>query len=132
MTKRLIDYEPLLDTQRELVRQQDEVAQSRGQVAVDLVAVYKALAGGWKVRLGDAAAAGGPDSLRIAGGPDSLPIGAAKPQEGRQYAGGPDSLPIGAAQPQEDPLYATKTSCAYGTPIGKLSGPPTRAARPSS
>ncbi len=30
--------------------QQDEVAQSRGQVAVDLVALYKALAGGWRVR----------------------------------------------------------------------------------
>ncbi len=31
--------------------EQDEVAQSRSQVAVNLVALYKALAGGWRVRL---------------------------------------------------------------------------------
>jgi NodT family efflux transporter outer membrane factor (OMF) lipoprotein len=49
--KGLVDYEPVLDTQRELVRQQDAVAESRGQVAVDLVALYKALAGGWRVRM---------------------------------------------------------------------------------
>ncbi|MGO8688677.1 MAG: efflux transporter outer membrane subunit [Thermoguttaceae bacterium] len=54
--KGLVDYEPVLDTQRDLVRQQDEVAQSRGQVAVDLVALYKALAGGWRVRLARPAA----------------------------------------------------------------------------
>ena len=29
--KGLIDYEPVLDTQRELVRQQDEVAQAAGK-----------------------------------------------------------------------------------------------------
>jgi len=48
--KGLVDYQPVLDTERDLVRQQDEVAQSRGQVAVELVALYKALAGGWRVR----------------------------------------------------------------------------------
>jgi outer membrane protein TolC len=46
--KGLIDYEPVVDTQRELVRAQDQVAESRGQVAVNLVAIYKALAGGWE------------------------------------------------------------------------------------
>ena len=96
--KGLVDYQPVLDTERDLVRQQDEVAQSRGQVAVNLVAVYKALAGGWKVR-------------NARGGQPGC-------------GGGPDSLAIGAAEPQEELPYARKASCAYGTPIGKLSGPP--------
>ena len=49
--KGFIDYQPVLETQRDLVRQQDAVAESRGQVAVNLVAAYKALAGGWQMRL---------------------------------------------------------------------------------
>ena len=49
--KGLVDYQPVLDTERDLVRQQDGVAESRGQVAVNLVALYKSLGGGWKVRL---------------------------------------------------------------------------------
>ena len=40
--------------------------------------------------------------------------------------GGPDSLPIGAAKPQE--VFATGgPSCACGTPIAELSGPPQQA-----
>ncbi len=35
--------------------------------------------------------------------------------------GGPDSSAIGAAQPREGRAIA---SCAYGTPIAELSGPP--------
>lgn len=45
----LIDYQPLLETQRGLVQQQDTLAESRGLVAINLVAVYKALAGGWRM-----------------------------------------------------------------------------------
>ena len=44
----LIDYQRVLDIQRVLVQQQDNVAASRGQVALNLVAVYKALGGGWQ------------------------------------------------------------------------------------
>jgi NodT family efflux transporter outer membrane factor (OMF) lipoprotein len=49
--KGLIAYQPLLDSQRELVQQQDAQAQSRGMVGVNLVAIYKALGGGWAARL---------------------------------------------------------------------------------
>jgi NodT family efflux transporter outer membrane factor (OMF) lipoprotein len=45
------DYQRVLDTQRALVRQQDGLAESRGKVALNLVAVYKALGGGWQTRL---------------------------------------------------------------------------------
>ena len=48
--KGLINYQPLLDSERDLVQQQDALAQSRGAVGVDLVAVYKALGGGWRAR----------------------------------------------------------------------------------
>ena len=47
----LISYQPLLDSERALVQQQDALAESRGAVGVDLVAVYKALGGGWRARL---------------------------------------------------------------------------------
>lgn len=49
--KGLISYQPLLDSQRALVQQQDAVTESRGLVGIDLVAVYKALGGGWQARL---------------------------------------------------------------------------------
>ncbi len=49
--KGLIAYEPLLDSERELVQQQDTLAESRGMVGMNLVAVYKALGGGWRARL---------------------------------------------------------------------------------
>jgi NodT family efflux transporter outer membrane factor (OMF) lipoprotein len=44
------DYQRLLDSQRVVVVQRDALAQSRGQVATNLVAVYKALGGGWTMR----------------------------------------------------------------------------------
>jgi len=43
----LTDFESVLVVQRSLVQLENAVAQSRGQVAVNLVAVYKALGGGW-------------------------------------------------------------------------------------
>jgi outer membrane protein TolC len=46
----VIDYQRLLDSQRATVLQEDALAQSRGQVATNLVAVYKALGGGWTMR----------------------------------------------------------------------------------
>ena len=49
--KGLIAYQPLLDSERALVQQQDALAESRGSVGIDLVTVYKALGGGWQARL---------------------------------------------------------------------------------
>lgn len=46
----LIDFQRLLDSQRGLVIQQDSLAQSRGNVALHLVTLYKALGGGWQMR----------------------------------------------------------------------------------
>lgn len=43
----LIDFQTVLDAQRSLLSAQDQVAQSRGQVASNLISLYKALGGGW-------------------------------------------------------------------------------------
>ncbi|MFH1919285.1 MAG: efflux transporter outer membrane subunit [Planctomycetota bacterium] len=46
----VIDYQRVLDSQRTLVLQQDTLAESRGKIAMNLVAVYKAIGGGWRMR----------------------------------------------------------------------------------
>lgn len=43
-----VDFLRLVDSERALVRLQDELAASRGQIALKLVAIYKALGGGWQ------------------------------------------------------------------------------------
>ena len=48
--KGMIDYQPLLDSERVLTQQQDTLTESRGLVGIDLVAVYKALGGGWQAQ----------------------------------------------------------------------------------
>lgn len=42
-------YQRVLDTQRFLVRQEDQLASTSGDVALNLVATYKALGGGWEI-----------------------------------------------------------------------------------
>ena len=48
----LIDYTPVLNTQQVLVSQQDSLATSRGDIIRYLIALYKALGGGWQIRIG--------------------------------------------------------------------------------
>lgn len=44
------DYQRVIDTQTSLVNQQDIWTQSRGDIATNLIAMYKALGGGWQIR----------------------------------------------------------------------------------
>lgn len=46
----IADYTRVLDSQRFLLLQQDQVALAKGKVAASLVSVYKALGGGWELR----------------------------------------------------------------------------------
>ena len=48
--KGTIDYQPLLDSERVLVQQQDTLTESRGLVGIYLVSIYKALGGGWQAQ----------------------------------------------------------------------------------
>ncbi len=47
----LTDFQNVLDMQRALTSQQDQLAESRGQVAKNLVRIYTALGGGWSVEI---------------------------------------------------------------------------------
>jgi NodT family efflux transporter outer membrane factor (OMF) lipoprotein len=46
------DYERVLDAQRTLLQQENNLAQTRSSIATSLIALYKALGGGWEMRLG--------------------------------------------------------------------------------
>jgi outer membrane protein TolC len=44
----LVDFYNVLDAQRALLQLEDELIQSKGEVATGLARVYKALGGGWQ------------------------------------------------------------------------------------
>jgi NodT family efflux transporter outer membrane factor (OMF) lipoprotein len=46
----MVDYQRVLDSQRFLADQQDVWTATRGNVIVNLIAMYKALGGGWQIR----------------------------------------------------------------------------------
>ena len=48
-----VDYQRVLDTQRALLDLEDQYTASRGEAVQALVATYKALGGGWKIRAGN-------------------------------------------------------------------------------
>jgi outer membrane protein TolC len=65
----LVDFNRLATIETNLVTAQVSQAQARGSIALGLVQVYRALGGGWEIRLGQAAASGLPQSAAgVAGG----------------------------------------------------------------
>jgi hypothetical protein len=48
----LVDYQRVLDTQRDLTARQDDLVSTAGSVGQNLVSMYKALGGGWQIREG--------------------------------------------------------------------------------
>ncbi len=46
----IADYQRVLDTQRDLVGRQDDLAATQGSIARNLIATYRALGGGWETR----------------------------------------------------------------------------------
>jgi NodT family efflux transporter outer membrane factor (OMF) lipoprotein len=47
-----VDFQRVIDSERFLVSQQDQWTQARGDIALNLIAMYKALGGGWGIRKG--------------------------------------------------------------------------------
>jgi NodT family efflux transporter outer membrane factor (OMF) lipoprotein len=47
-----VDYQRVLDAQQAQLEQQNSLAETRSDIAVNLIALYKALGGGWEVREG--------------------------------------------------------------------------------
>ncbi len=78
-----VDFQRVIDTQRTLVLRQDELADSHGKVSLNLVAIYKALGGGWATRLA-------PNRLPVAApGLPVVPIEETEPVEGILVPGAP-------------------------------------------
>jgi NodT family efflux transporter outer membrane factor (OMF) lipoprotein len=46
------DFQRVIDSERFLVSQQDQWTSSKGDIALNLIAMYKALGGGWEIRAG--------------------------------------------------------------------------------
>jgi outer membrane protein TolC len=57
-----VDYTRVLDTQRALLQSQNTLARTRSAVATNLVALYKALGGGWELRQGQPVVTNGTQS----------------------------------------------------------------------
>ena len=47
-----VDFQRVLDAQRSLLQQQNELTRTRSSIATNLIALYKALGGGWEIRQG--------------------------------------------------------------------------------
>jgi len=47
-----VDFQRVLDAQQNLVRQQDNLVATTGDTVLSLVGLYKALGGGWEIRIG--------------------------------------------------------------------------------
>ena len=48
-----VDFQRVVDSERALVFQEDQWANTRGDIALNLIAMYKALGGGWEIRKGN-------------------------------------------------------------------------------
>ena len=46
-------FQRVVDSERALVLQEDQWANARGDIALNLIAMYKALGGGWEIREGN-------------------------------------------------------------------------------
>lgn len=73
-----MDFLRLLDSQRALVNQQDALAQARGNVALNLVALYKALGGGWQMRLQSTSPE---EEAALEGAPEAAPANRSQPSD---------------------------------------------------
>jgi NodT family efflux transporter outer membrane factor (OMF) lipoprotein len=61
----LIDFVPVGYFEQNLLREQDQATQAQGDVALALIDVYRALGGGWQIRLGHGAPATAPGESEV-------------------------------------------------------------------
>ena len=47
-----VDYQRVIDTERILLQEETRLADTHSDVATNLIALYKALGGGWELRVG--------------------------------------------------------------------------------
>jgi NodT family efflux transporter outer membrane factor (OMF) lipoprotein len=108
----VIDFNRVFNLETTQVQQQDRLATAQGDIALNLISVYRALGGGWEIRLPrDTAAPGGVAPLASAAPPPVMAPGppAAPPPPGSPSAFGPVEVPRdlpdpGRAQPMPPPI----------------------------
>ncbi len=132
----VVDYQRVLDALRAVVAQQDALAASQGKVVLNLIAVYKALGGGWEVPqrsaepepvpeagAGEAAKSSTPGAETGPAGavppllpaePDASSLGAAARPEPDQKASSPDGPP--GSQPPPAPAPRGQTGSGLDKP----------------
>jgi hypothetical protein len=76
--KGAVDFNRYALIAQNLVTQEDLMAQAQGQIATGLIAVYRALGGGWEIRCD------GPDEQPVAPEPVPTPPGVAPPKANSQ------------------------------------------------
>jgi NodT family efflux transporter outer membrane factor (OMF) lipoprotein len=96
------DFNQAFVTTNFLVQEQDKLAQSRGDIALGFIQIYKALGGGWEIRLPPRAPVPAP-------GPGHAPAPGPAPAPAAEPAPAPAALPEPAAQlpePEMSPATA--------------------------
>jgi NodT family efflux transporter outer membrane factor (OMF) lipoprotein len=76
-----VDFNRYAVIEQTLINQEDLWAQARGQIAQGLIQVYRALGGGWEVRLQSEGAAAGASATLPANTPQAPEVGIAPPAE---------------------------------------------------
>jgi outer membrane protein TolC len=61
----LVDFNRVATLEVALVQQQDLLAQARGQIATGLINVYRALGGGWEIRLSPPGTTSAPATMPV-------------------------------------------------------------------
>jgi outer membrane protein TolC len=105
-----VDFTPVVLFESTLASQQDDLAVARGSIALNLIATYRALGGGWEMRLAREGAHGGePTALTISAGGWTMRLA----REGA-HAGEPVAAPAEAA-PAPGPETLPPASSARAT-----------------
>jgi len=103
--KGAVDFNRYAVIEQNLVTQQDLAAQARGQIAQGLIVVYRAMGGGWEIRL----APGGEPGLAAEAAPNALnrpeQVPVPKPADGNAAPGQP-TMPAPPAVPEPAPKAA--------------------------
>jgi len=69
-----VDFNRVATIEQNLVQQQDLQALARSQIAVGLIQVYRALGGGWQIRLGQNVVSGLPQPTPAPAGGENVPL----------------------------------------------------------
>jgi NodT family efflux transporter outer membrane factor (OMF) lipoprotein len=135
-----VDYQRVLDSQRSLLEEENKLAQAGSAVATNVIALYKALGGGWEFRQGQSyvSASNRKEMEERTGWGDMLTepndVEHPAPGETQPAAGAPGSPAPGAPAPASPPSSAPASSSSppSATPASSAPASPASPARGSA